>query len=166
MKTKKCSCCNNVIDIEMFRVRLDKRHGLIYHNNTCKQCDAKKARIYYNENKNLNEFKEKAKNRSRKSYYKNRERNLVKQKEYRSKPKNKIARRDYVRQNSQKIKSQEIITKKRYHEKNRDGLTDTYVVKQLKQSTGLPKEAILEYPQLIECKRLQLKTIRLIKQKT
>ena len=100
---KTCTRCKKVLSCECFRVRLDKRDGRIFLNNTCRTCDALIGRINYSRHKNNDEFKQK--NRSRASSYQknNSDKIKVKMKAKRQTPEYKEMIRGYRAKNKEKI---------------------------------------------------------------
>lgn len=78
--------------------------------------------------------------------------------EKRKTPEYKAKMKEYRENNKQKIYQQEVITKKRYHEKNRDAVTDEYVIGRLIQQ-GYKREECT--PELIELKRVKILKKRL-----
>lgn len=186
---KFCSRCKINKEDSEFRIRKEKRRGdFSYLNNECKQCDKERAAIYYAKMKNDPDFKKKNRERARnyivnniekirirkgtkdflakhakwnKDSY-NRMKDVVsaKMKVKRQTPEYKEMMRAYRARNKEKIFRQEVITKKRYHEKNRDGLTDQYIINQLNSQGIADKETLKNYPEIIEAKRVQLLIIR------
>lgn len=157
---KVCSRCNIEKDDSEFRMRHDKRNGgSFYLNNTCKKCDAEITRLSYREWRKTPEGKKINRERA-KAYYK-RERDKVKRKmkQKRQTPEYKAKNREYRNRNKEKIHGQEIITKKRYHEKNKKQITDKYVKQQLRQDGNYNPT-----PEEIEIKRSKI-IIHRIKEK-
>lgn len=109
------------------------------------------------------EYKKKHAALNMKSYYRNRDLVNAKQKFKRQSPKYKAMMKAYRQKNKAKIHAQEVITKRRYHEKNRDAVTDTYVKGLLMTQTGIARNEIP--PQLVKLKKIQILGERIIKQK-
>lgn len=181
------NCLINKEDSE-FRIRHDKRSGISRLNNTCRFCDAEYSRMYYDKHKNDPAFKEKNVKRVRAYAHKNVDVIKVRRqtKEYlekhakwelnryyrmkdvingkakvkRQTPEYKAKMKAYREKNKEKIFKQEVVTKKRYHEKHRDNLTDKYIIRQLISQDVATREVLLAHPEIIEAKRLQLLIIR------
>jgi hypothetical protein len=64
--------------------------------------------------------------------------------------------RAYRKRNKDKIHNQEVVTKKRYHEKHRDNVTDEYVIRQLITQGVATRDSLRSHPELIEAKRIQI----------
>lgn len=116
-----------------------------------KNIDAVKKR------RNCPEFRKKKAGWENKRYHRIKDRVSARMKIKRQTPEYKQMMREYRTRNKHKIYSQEVITKRRYHEKNRDNTTDKYV-KNLLRTQGL---AIT--PEIVEAKRLQILIKRKIK---
>lgn len=155
---KICSRCKANKEDSEFRIKHDKRVGKerSYLNNTCKKCDSEISTATYYSKKHDLEFMKKWAKKTRDYNSKNREIIRQKQKVKRQTPEYKEMMRKYRAKNKEKIHKQEVITKKRYHEKNRDGITDKYVIGQLASQEILDRETIKKYPEIIEAKRIQL----------
>lgn len=91
-------------------------------------------------------------------HHDNREEVLKKAKVYRDKPSSKKKMRQYRKKNKKKIHAQEVITKRRYHEKNRDALTDKYITSLFRTQGKLNPSA-----GQIERKRVEILIFRLTK---
>ncbi len=80
---KKCCVCNQVKHPDEFRLLYDKRTGLHYKTTRCNKCSVEYTKKYYADNE---DFRERAKKRSRDWYHANKERynewrkNYIKQK--------------------------------------------------------------------------------------
>lgn len=183
---KICGSCKVEKNDSEFRTRKDGRPGreCTYLNNYCIECDKIRARIYYAQKKDDPEFKEKNRIRarqyqhanpdkikSRKStqefkqkhaaqenarYYKMKDIVSAKMKIKRQTPEYKEMMRAYRCKNKEKIAKQELITKRRYHEKHRDKLTDEYIIRQLISQGVATRESLKIHPEIIEAKRIQL----------
>lgn len=159
---KQCSKCHIEKEDSCFRQRKENRRNCtsVYLNNTCRECDAELARLYYSKVKNDDKFK--VKNRGRANEYRqnNYERVAEKGRIRRMSEAYKKMRRDYEQQNKDRIHKKSVPVKKRFHEKHRDNLTDEYISNKL--FGRIDREFINNFPEIIEAKRLQI----LIKRKT
>lgn len=163
---KNCTNCKKDKDVTDFRLRHDKRKGNYYYfNNHCKECENEKQKEYYEKAKNNENFK--IKNRKRVKKYIEKNIDIVKEKTKKRRLGNKYRenRKQYILKNKDKIYEQEKICKLKYHNKNRDELTDKYIVRLILQKTNLRKEDILNCPKLIEVKRKQIQLIRKINER-
>lgn len=125
-------CCRCLIEKpkDCFRVRVqDKKYR--YLNATCRQCDNSIAK----ELTKKRSPEQKAKNaaRTRAYYAARRDEHNAKQKEKRKTPQYKAYMKEYRRRRKEIIHEQEVITKRRYHEKNKNPITDKYVINRLGQ---------------------------------
>lgn len=165
---KVCSRCKIEKDASEFRMRYDKigpgSKALTYLNNICKKCESEIQNKNYFAHKDNPEFKEKWLEKSREYYQKNKDLIKQKMKAKRQTPEYKEMMRNYRARNKEKIFRQEIVTKKRYQQKHRDGLTDEYVIRQLINQEIADRETLKAHPEIIEAKRLQLLIIRKTKQ--
>jgi hypothetical protein len=186
---KACSRCKTDKEDAEFRIRKETRKGgFTYLNNECKECDKERAAIYYAKMKNDPDFKKKNCERARSYTNRNIEKIKIRKqtKEFLAKhnkwnkdsyhrmkdvinAKMKVKRqtseykemmKNYRAKNKEKIHKQEVITKRRYHEKHRDGLTDEYVIRQLVTQEIADREILKIHPEIIEAKRVQLLIIR------
>ena len=164
-ENKECSHCNILKPKDEFRTRWERRvePAFPYLNNTCKKCDTELTHLAHKTRRKTPEGKEKNRKWAKASYYNRRQKAIEYMKKTRQTEEYKKRRKDYIEKNKSKIYKQELITKRRYHEKNRDNLTDVYISNQLK-SQGVASQEIIELcPQLIEAKRLQILIKREIK---
>lgn len=192
---KTCNRCHIKKDDSEFRTRREARKGnpFDYLNNECKQCDKERATIYYNKKKDDPAFKEKNRRRARNytesnpdkvkmrrstkeyakkhaewalnRYYRMKDIVAAKMKLKRQTPEYKAKMKAYRQKRKEIIHSQEVVTKRRYHEKHRDSVTDEYIIRQL-ITQGLATREMLEQSenyQIIEAKRLQILIKRKIK---
>lgn len=181
-ESKACTRCKEIKGKDCYRIRCGKR-GYIYFNPTCIGCDKDYSRENYQKRKNDPVFKEINRVRARKylqksadeikerrkkpeyikkhaswenkRYHRIKDKVAAKMKVKRQTPEYKEMMRSYREKNRSKIHKQEKVTKKRYSEKHRDGLTDDYI-KRLFRNNGLREPT----PELIEAKRIQLLIIR------
>lgn len=148
METKICSRCKVGKDLSEFRMRYDKRgkgsKSLVYPNNTCRKCDTEIQNKYYFKHKDTPGFLEKWINKSREYYSANREKIKEKMKLKRQTPEYKAMMKAYREKNKEKIYKQELVTKQRYHKKNRDNITDTYAINILKNNKKEVNEESIE----------------------
>lgn len=181
---KVCNRCHIDKDDSEFRTRKEKHKNSVYQllNSTCKKCDAELSREYYNRIKDNPDFIEK--NRKRGLEYRNKnydeiakrrktaeyliKHNSWEKKRYekysdfinersrlRRKTKEyKKSMKEYRKKNKDKIYIQEVVTKKRYHEKNRDLITDKYCLNLIRSNEGFTKGEITK--EMIEVKRNQI----------
>lgn len=160
---KVCSRCQELKGPESFRIREDKRIGreCKYLNNTCRQCDAAYSKARWDKIKYLEE--EKLKNRARARRYAKDNWDVVREKDQarRQTPQARAVRAKYREANLEKIQAHEAAAKWRYHIKNRDQLTDAYIINRLMQKSPLAKNEIP--PALIELKRIQIQCERTLK---
>lgn len=160
---KKCSRCQHIKSADCFRTRRDKRRGkeCIYLNNTCKKCDCEITKERHQKLKDNPDYIELSRQRARQYHKVNadiiREKNQLKRQTKRYKEN----RKKYIQKNKEKISQQERITKRRYHEKNRDELTDEYVGAKIVNKTPLKRNEIP--PAFIKIKRLEIICIRTLK---
>lgn len=89
-------------------------------------------------------------------YYRKKDEINARMKIKRQTPEYKAKMKAYRAKNKEKIYKQEVVTKKRYHEKHRDSVTDEYVIRQLVGQGVATREGLLENYALIEAKRLQI----------
>lgn len=185
---KVCTKCKCEKDDSEFRIRFTKYKDKKYYglNATCKSCDLLMAKENYEKNKNIPEFKRK--NAQRVRDYRNKEIDKIKarrsteeyrkqhnqwelnryhlkkdeinarQREKRKTPEYKAYMKEYRAKNKERIYQQEVITKERYHEKNKKQLTDKYIIR-LFLSNGFPYPTPIE----IEMKRAEVLISRLRK---
>jgi hypothetical protein len=158
---KQCTGCKTIKAISDFRLRLDKRSGKKYPNSTCRDCDAVAARKYRESVRGIEDIEIKNRERAKDYYYENI--GIVREKAQarRQEESYKQNRKKYIQKNKEKIIAQEKVCKERYHQKNRDELTDVYVGSKITSKTGLSRNEIPQ--ELIELKRAQLELQRSVK---
>lgn len=151
---KICRNCNVEKCKTEFRIRRKGKYS--YLNNNCKKCDAELRMIYYHKIKADSNYREKERARVKKYRIENRGKCLVNEKIRRQKDSYKTLMRDYRVKNKSKIFEMGKITKRKYHEKNRDAISNIYVISKLRNKG-------IEHPtvQQIEFKRLQILISRL-----
>lgn len=146
MKTKQCTKCNEIKSLSEFNFNKKLKDG---RGNTCKFC----YNIYQ---KKINGTEEK-KLKRKKITFENKEKNKL----YRIQNKEKIA----INKKIWKLNNHEIYSAyhKRISKFHIENLTDLYIISLLKSKIN--KSKLIEIPQeLIELKRIQLKTFRLCQQ--
>lgn len=132
---KICSRCHIEKGKEHFRIRMEKRATppFRYLNNTCRACDAEITRLTYKEWRKTPEGRKINQERARAFYKKWKDRIKIKMKEKRKTDEYKRKVKAYRMRNKEKIAKQEVITKRRHHEKNKEQISDAYVLQRLKQ---------------------------------
>lgn len=165
---KVCSRCKIEKEDDQFRWRYEKRgkgsRALKYLNNTCRQCDSEIQNKNYFKNKDNPDFRKKWVEKSNEYYHAHKEQIKVKMMAKRQTPEYKKMMRDYRKRRKGIIHSQEVVTKRRYHEKHRDNVTDEYIIRQLITQGLATRESLKGHPEIIEAKRLQILIKRKIKQ--
>lgn len=164
---KVCTRCKKDLDDSCFRKRRDTYKDSVYFslNPTCRKCDSEITKIYYANKKDIPEFKNKNRERVKKHRQDNWEIEKIKAKNRRQTPEYKEMMRNYRKKNKEKIYQQEAIGKRKYYEKNRDGLTDIYIIGLYRTQGLADEETLKKHPELIEAKRLQILLTRKIKTK-
>lgn len=162
---KICSRCHIEKEDYEFRVREDKRYTpvLIYLNNTCKICDAELQRDRVRKQRSTPDGKKRHNKWAKEFHKRHREEILKKMCERRKTPEYKAYMKEYRKKRKDIIYEQEVITKKRYHEKNRDNLTDRYAINLLRTQGYGASEEIEKDKEFIDLKKSQVlrKRIRL-----
>lgn len=155
---KKCSKCGKEKSVEDFRLRLDKRIGLRYYNNTCRICDANKARAYYQCKKNDPDFIRKNRSRAARHSKKHAKELWEKRK---NDPKYLASLKRWRAENKELVRFNQLKRSIKYHRKNCDGLTDKYIKTRISSQLNIQKDEVTTY--YIDLKRTQIKAIRLKK---
>ena len=154
---KICSRCKKPKSIKKcFRFRVDNRRKppLKYYNNVCRDCEREDSKRYYKKESSTEAGRKKINASALKRYHERyRDKQLVEMKKKRGTSKYKKYIKSYRERNKEKIARQEEITKRRYHEKNRDKVTDKYC-ENLLRTQGVRSEQIT--PEMIELKRSQV----------
>ena len=155
---KTCSRCKAKKGKSDFRVRVDKRSSphFAYLNSTCLKCDAEKTAERSRLQRSTPEGRAMHNKWANEFHKRHREKCIELMKSRRGSDEYKKMMKEYRLKNKDKIYQQEVITKRRYHEKNRDAVTDAYVINQLVNQGVADKDGILSCPGLIEAKRLQI----------
>lgn len=156
---KTCTRCKISKQDEAFRKRFsrykDKKYFFL--NSTCRECDKELALDYYWKHRTPERL---AKNAARTKVYNAARKTELKEKrrQKRNTPEYKKYMKEYRERRKEIIFKQEVVTKKRYHEKHRDAISDKYVTAVLR-SNGEQNPN----PDRIEIKRVEIlkKRIRL-----
>lgn len=163
MNTKHCKYCNQDKDINQFRIRIDKRikckGELIYRNNICFECEAKRTKERRERIKHTPEYKEYHRVNSMEYYRRNREKVLARERNRKSNPKHKQYMRDYIKRNYKVIKEQQAVRGKKWQEYQRDNITDAYCIGLIRSQNGGKAKCNIT-PEMIEQKRIQIKIKR------
>lgn len=164
---KVCTRCKIEKDDSAFRVRHEKREsrsrGLLYLNNTCRQCDSEIQQEYYAAKKHDESFKQQNRERSKRYIEENRDIVRERKKLERQTPQYKEMRERYRERNKERIMQQERIIKKRYADFHCKNLTDEYIITRLISWANIKREHVT--PELIEMKRLEIQFERLLREK-
>lgn len=142
-----------------FRIRTDKRCNpvSIYEQIVCMACEAteqrERSRIY----RSTEEGRKKHNAHANKMYQKHRDKIKKKMKAYRDSKHGKAVRKAYIEKNKDKIFKQEQVTKLRYHEKNKNAITDKYATNLLKTqgATVIDKDAIAQKKKQVATHRIK-----------
>ena len=164
MESKKCTKCGEEKGVELFNRDRQKRDGRCPR---CKVCTRFERRIYIENNKDLikqqkkneyNKNKSKYIYRSISNYNRNKDKVLSDSRIYRAKNKEKISLRMkcYSKKNMERIKKSNA---ERYATSCKN--IDFRYLKRLLIGDGFTREHISQHPELIELKRLIIKTKRL-----
>ena len=138
--TKTCTNCKEKKSLINFNKHKSSKDGLFYY---CKECRNIKNKIYHLKYIKNDLNKEKEIKRKSKYYFENKEKCLEKSKKF-------------AKNNPEKVK----IWKKKFTDKKIKNLSDTYIINscfKIYSHLEIPKE-------IIELKRIQLKTFRLCQQ--
>lgn len=158
--TKVCTKCNDPRPLSRFRRRCKNKNGKkeYWNMGECMECEKAYREIFYEDN--LEFCRKRGRENARKHYPTNR----IRQKEYRRNnyPKIKAYMTKYREDNKERIAEMHEPVARKWFEKNRDELSDTYVIQHMIQKSGLNREDILPYPELIETYRQNMKIKRLI----
>jgi len=95
-------------------------------------CLSAQRKVRYLSVKDTEEYKKKHAAQNLKHYHENKDSYKIRAKKYRESENAKTIRKEYIQKNKDKIYSQESVCKRKYHEKNRDSLTDKYAINILK----------------------------------
>lgn len=155
---KICTGCKNKKGKDQFRIRDKKYKGesRYYLSPRCKGCENEEQKIRYLKIKDDLLFKKKNHQRAKDYCKKNKTRIKQKNSIKRQTDKYKTYVKEYRKKNKAKIQQQETVTKNRYHSKNRDPITDKYVIRQLISQGYGSKEQVMGDKELIELKRIQI----------
>lgn len=156
---KICTCCENSKPFSRFRSRTKK--GYTWKMGKCMDCEKLEQKKRYHSNLEL--YRKRGRESSNRYHNENKEKISAKMKLLRKQPNNRVIihQRKYIIKNREKIRVQHRPVSKKSFIKQRDALTDSYVIRILRQRTTLKKSDILKYPELIETQKLIIKTKRL-----
>lgn len=139
-------------------MRYDKRgkgsQQLKYLNNICKTCDNEISNKHYFKNKSNPDFHKKWLEKSQEYYHSHKEEIKAKMKLKRQTPEYKKMMREYRQRRKDIIHKQEAVTKKRYHEKHKNNITDRYCITKIKEQTGINDSEITS--EMIEVERVKI----------
>lgn len=155
---KTCKRCGIEQDDDQFKDKSSVTNGKRYHYKigVCRLCINAESSAYFRKQRTTEDGRQKYNAKAREMHEKHRDKILIKQKEYRSTPEYKSKRKAYIEKNKEKIRQQGIECKRKYHEKNRDEITDKYVVNLLRtQGYGKPED-LIKNKELIEIKRSEI----------
>lgn len=126
---KICSKCHIEKDISEFREKKERYKNSIYlvRDSICNTCAKVLAKEHYHKKMSDPKNRERHNELAKLQYWKRRDKNIAQSKVYRSKPEYKENRKKYIEKNKEKIYKQEVVTKKKYSEKHKKGLTDKYI---------------------------------------
>lgn len=160
MNLKVCSNCKVEKSESDFRVRKDKRiknpKKRIYLNNVCLTCEAIQQRERNKKQRLTKEGRERHNRWAREFHQRHREKCIAYLRDRRKAPEFKVYMKAYRERNKERIRQQEIITKQRYQEKNRDSLSDEYIIRLLICQGIGDRGTLMKNYDVIEAKRLQL----------
>jgi len=152
--TKECNRCGKSKPLDKFRRRIKKereRDGIndYYIMGECRACEKEKREKYYWGNRDIM-LKRMIDNRK-----KNGHKYEAREKRYRKEnyPKIKKYMTKYRADNKEYLAMMHKPRAKAWHDKNRDELSDIYVIYKIIQRTGLKRADIEPYPELIEVYR-------------
>lgn len=164
---KTCTKCCIPKPIKRFRKRTKFKNSVAYAyiQKKCMDCECKEQKERYH--KNIEIHRERNRSRARKYYNENKDILNEIKRDLRKEKNNPILlyQREYNKKNKDKIAKQHKIVAKRFQEKIRDNLSDSYVIQHIIQRTSLKREDIEKYPEMIEAYRQQMKINRIIKNK-
>lgn len=163
---KACTRCKKTKPQSDFRTRIEKRAEphWEYLNPTCRLCDKELSRERVQIQRSTPEGREKHNKWALEFHARHREKCLAEMKKRRDTPEYKAHMKEYRDKRKDIIYQQEVVTKKRYARKHIDALTDEYVIRKLVDQNVADKETLIQHPEIIEAKRLQILIKRKIKQ--
>lgn len=157
-KTKTCSKCKEEKPITEFcKNKKSKKDNLNY---SCKPCSNASGLLSYYKYKDLEENKIKHLSFSRKSYYKNHDKNLLRNKKYREK--NALHVKLYKQEYAKKYPDKLNAARKIWRDEQTVNLTDMYIKALISRNNREFYNFIT--PEIIELKRIIIKTHRLCQQ--
>jgi hypothetical protein len=153
--TKKCTTCNCEKPLTEFHKRKDCKDGL---KSACRECLNKISSKYREKYKNENIKND---NLSSKERHESNNEKRIRNNNYKYKwmKNNPYLMRKFRKTYSEKHK-EEIRNREREYRLN---LTDGYIIKKLSQQLYIKSAELYKYPELIEIKKIMLKTKRLCK---
>jgi len=158
-----CTKCTLPKPDSKYRRRHKMRNGKkeFYTMGECSDCVAKRANKYYHNNL------DKCRKRGRETAKKNYSKRLAYTQQYRKNNPEWWAKymEKYREDNKEHIAKMHKKIGKEWHKKNRDELSETYVIQKLIQGTNLKRADIEPFPELIDAHRQNIKIKRLIIQK-
>ncbi len=160
---KNCKKCLLPKQNDRFRQRT--KRGYTWTMGKCMDCEAcEQNNRYYKDVEKSREYNRKFANAN---WYKRKEKASVQLKQLRKQPNNRVInnQRKYIEANRDKINSQRAPVSAKYQKKNKEGLTDTFVIAMIVQRTNLKRSDIKKHPELISAYRENLKLKRAIKLK-
>ena len=166
MKNKKyCKYCDSAKNHSEFRIRVEKRTNphFKYRINKCKECEIEYRQEWYSRKKKDKDWMKK--NAERVKVY-NKQSGYSKKRWQKNKnnPEWKRLLKQWRLDNQNIVKENQKKRGKKYHEKNRDSVSDAYCISCLKnQFPELTTEEILKDTRLIELKRAEILNFRLNK---
>ncbi len=155
---KTCTKCGDPKPDDRFRTRTKGKYTWIF--GKCMDCEAKEQRARNEIKKQDTKQKQIWRERAKAYRNKNKEEYNAKQREKKKDPKHKEYMRKYRKENAEKIAADHKIVARRFHEHNRDNLTDTYITNKLTNDKKHPFPKHLITPEMIEVKRLQIQILR------
>lgn len=158
-----CTRCDKEKEDSKFRIRTDKRRNppLIYVNNVCKDCESEISKERVRNQRKTEEGRKRHNKWAMASYQRNREKNIHRMREARKTPEYKAYMKEYRKRRKEIIQQQEQVTKRKYHEKHRDAVTDSYAIRLLVTQGFGTYEEIEKQRELIDLKKVQILTKRL-----
>ena len=156
--TKKCTKCKKEKPLTDFcKNKKSKKDNLNY---SCKPCSNASNLRSYHKYKDVGENKIKHLTGGRKSYYNNHDKNLLKNKKFREN--NALHVKLYKQEYAKKYPDKLNASRKIWRDQQKENLTDIYIKELIYRSNRECYKFIT--PEIIELKRIQLKTLRLCQQ--
>ena len=156
--TKKCTKCKKEKPLTDFcKNKKSKKDNLNY---SCKPCSNASGLRSYHKYKDVGENKIKHLTRGRKSYYNNHDKNLLKNKKFREN--NALHVKLYKQEYAKKYPDKLNASRKIWRDEQTANLTDFYIKALISRNNKEFYDFIT--PEIIELKRIQIKTFRLCQQ--